>query len=158
MLVAIALIAAITPVAAASMTGPITGSGTGVVSSGGGLDPIGDGRFRVSGREYQARFSSDDPGGCFRGSIRISEEAILSVPHYAGTHEGAMVIQGDAGTLQLQYRGSVDRYNGKGNWWVVRGTSACADVHGMGTYVTSLRTAPDLEYRLELRGQVGHGD
>jgi hypothetical protein len=144
--------------AAASLLGTVDGVGTGSVASGGGLQPVGDGRFRVTGREYQARMSADEASGCFRGSLRVSEEAVLSVPHYAGSHEGTMEIASDAGTLLLRYRGDVNRYVGKGDWWIVRGTTGCADVTGSGDYTSSFSSGQSTEYRLELHGRVAQGD
>jgi hypothetical protein len=142
------------PAIMAASLGPVSGSGRGGVSTGGSLEPVGDGRFRVSGREYHARLQADDPLGCFRGQTRVTETAILSVPHYAGSHEGAIVISGEAGTMQLRYRGRVDRYAGRGDWWVDRGTGGCAAIGGGGNYETSLRSGNDPEYRIELRGTL----
>src|SRR5215210_3748861 len=125
-----ALVISVSAVFAAS--GTLAGTGTGVISSEGTLDPLGDGRFRVSGREYSVRLVSDDAAACFRGNVRISEEAVLSVPHYAGSHNGSMNVTSDSGSLLIAYRGSMDRYTGRGDWWVVRGSGACADVTGLG--------------------------
>jgi hypothetical protein len=158
LLAAAALTVSAMPAAAASLVGPLSGVGTGSVASGGVLQPVGDGRFRVTGREYQVRMSADEASGCFRGSLRVSEEAVLSVPHYAGAHEGTMEIASDAGTLLLRYRGDVNRYVGKGDWWVVRGTASCADVSGTGDYMSSFSSGQATEYRLELHGRVVQGD
>jgi hypothetical protein len=147
----------VAPVSAASVRS-INGVGTGDVASGGVLQPIGDGRFKVSGREYQARLSTDDNVSCFRGSIRVSEDAVLSVPHYAGSHEGSIEVNADGGTLVLQYRGDVSRYAGKGDWWVVRGAGACSNVTGSGDYASTFSTGADSKYRLELRGRVTVND
>jgi hypothetical protein len=157
-LAAVALVAMTAPVAAAGTVSSVNGVGTGSVASGGALQPIGDGRFRVLGREYQAHLSSDDASTCFRGSLRVSEEAILSVPHYAGSHEGVIDISGDAGTLQLRYRGDVNHYEGKGSWLVVRGTGGCADLSGSGTYTSAFLSSGEPSYRLELHGRVNQGD
>lgn len=153
-----AMLVVVTVSAASASSGPVTASAAGGVAAGGTLQPVGDGRFRVSGREYQARLASDDTLGCLRGQARVTEDAVLSVPHYAGQHEGIMAITSDVGSLHLQYRGSVDRYNGKGDWWVVRGTGACTSVGGVGSYVSALRAAGEPEYRLELRGRLGLAD
>jgi hypothetical protein len=158
LLAALALAGSVAPASAASVIRPISGVGTGGLASGGGLEPIGDGRFRVSGREYQARLTTDDTVGCFRGSMRVSEEAILSVPNYAGSHEGYIEISAESGMLLLRYRGDVSRYAGKGDWWVVRGVGACADLTGSGSYASVFRTGPDTQYRLELRGRVSLND
>ena len=157
-LAAVALVAMAAPVGAAVAVSFVNGAGTGSVASGGALQPIGDGRFRVSGREYQAHLAGDDLSGCFRGSLRVSEEAILSVPHYAGSHEGVIDISGDAGTLQLRYRGDVNRYEGKGSWLVLRGTGRCADMSGSGTYASVFLSSGEPEYRLELHGRVSQDD
>jgi hypothetical protein len=157
-LVALSLVMSVAPVSAASVVRTVNGVGTGSVAAGGGLQPIGDGRFKVSGREYHARFSTDDALGCFRGPMRVSEEAVLSVPHYAGSHEGFIEISSDGGMLLLQYRGDVSRYAGRGDWWVVRGTGACLDVSGSGNYVSAFSQAPEPQYRLELRGRVAIND
>lgn len=133
--------------------GDVSIGGNGTISSDGSLDPLGDGRFRVSGREYTLRVASDDVTGCFRGSVRVSEDAVLSVPHYAGTHGGSMTISSDGGSLLIAYRGTVDRNTGRGDWWVVRGSGACADVGGLGNYVSVLRTGSDAEFHLDLRGR-----
>jgi hypothetical protein len=146
------------PVSAANSVRSIDGYGNGNVSSGGGLQPIGDGRFKVAGREYEAKFAANEGLSCFRGTIRVSENAVLSVPHYAGTHEGYIDITADAGTLVLQYRGDVNRYAGKGDWWVVRGAGACAEVTGSGDYTSEFSTEPDSKYKLELRGRVTLND
>ena len=157
-LAALALAVSVTPASAASVVRPVNGVGTGSVVAGGGLQPIGDGRFKVSGREYHARFSTDETLSCFRGSMKVSEDAVLSVPHYAGSHEGFIEISADAGMLLLQYRGDVSRYAGRGDWWVVRGVGACADVTGSGNYVSAFSQAKEPEYRLELRGRVALND
>jgi hypothetical protein len=141
------------PSAFAAGSGDVLSSGAGSITSDGTLDPIGDGRFRVSGREYSLRLSGEDSSGCFRGSVRASEEAVLSVPHYAGTHGGSISVVSENGTLLISYRGTVDRYTGRGDWSVVRGTGACADVGGSGTYVSVLRASTDSEFRIDLRGR-----
>ena len=152
----LALIISVAPVAAASVVRSINGVGTGNVASGGGLQPLGDGRFKVSGREYEAKLATDE--SCFRGSIRVSEDAVLSVPHYAGSHEGYIEINADGGTITLQYRGDVSRYAGRGDWWVVRGTGACAGVTGSGDYSSTFSIGDDSKYRIELRGRVTLND
>jgi hypothetical protein len=157
LLVSIALAASAAPAWAVSTVGTVNGVGTGSVTAGGGLQPIGDGRFKISGREYQARFNADDSSGCFRGAMKVSEDAVLSVPHYAGSHEGTIEIAADAGTVQLRYWGVVNRYEGRGDWWLVKGTGGCADVAGSGAYASAFRTS-DASYRLELQGRVNQGD
>lgn len=157
-LAGLALVISVAPASAASVVRPINGVGIGNVASGGGLQPIGDGRFKVTGREYLARLATDDPLGCFKGSMRVSEDATLSVPHYAGAHEGFIEINADSGTLLLQYRGDVSRYAGRGDWWVVRGLGGCADVTGSGSYASSFNTGLVPEYRLELRGRIASND
>jgi hypothetical protein len=155
---ALALAISVAPASAATVVRPVNGVGTGNVAAGGGLQPIGDGRFKISGREYTARLSTEDSVSCFRGSLRVSEDAVLSVPNYSGTHQGFIEITAEGGTLLLQYRGDVRRYSGRGDWWVVRGTGGCADVTGSGNYVSAFSQAPELQYRLELRGRVTLND
>lgn len=142
-----------TPTFAATV-GPVSAVSVGTMVSPGALDPIGDGRFRVSGREYVGRMASDDPSGCFRGTMSVFEDAVLSVPHYAGTHEGRIIITSEAGTVHLSYRGAVDRFVGRGRWWVTRGTGDCAETGGLGEYQSALRAGQEPEYRLDLQGQL----
>ena len=158
LLAALALTVPVAPVSAASVVRSINGVGTGSVDSGGVLQPLGDGRFKVSGREYEAKLATDDSVSCFRGAMRVSEDAVLSVPHYAGSHEGYMDINADGGTLTLQYRGDVSRYAGKGDWWVVRGAGACAGITGSGDYSSTFSIGDDSKYRIELRGRVTLND
>ena len=151
---AIAGCLALAPAQAAVANSAVAVTVSGSMVSGGGLDPIGDGRFRVTSREYAGRVAGEDLTGCFRGFARVVEHATLSVPHYAGSHHGTISIASDAGTLLLEYRGSVDRMAGRGEWWVVRSSGTCADATGSGTYNSVFRAEAEPEYRLELRGTL----
>lgn len=143
----LALLFAVLLPARAGMAAPLAstdevfGSATGSIEAEGDMLPTGNGRFTIDDRVYVGksigRSVAGIPEECFTGELRSVEEWSLEAPRMVGTHESAVTIRSERGSLSLRLRGQMEEFTASGAWEIVRSSGACSELDGEGTYTAS---------------------
>lgn len=126
---------------------PIFGAATAEAEDEGVMTPTGNGRFSVAERVYVGKSLGRSVAGeaavCFTGELRAVDEWALESPRLIGTHESAVTIRSERGTLGLRLRGQMEYPSASGTWEVVRASGGCAGLRGDGRYTATFATARD---------------